>query len=141
MLLDLEDSRVASLLVLAYLRNSLSTVAKYSFRPDQRLLNTKPIKRVLNCGLKCVRRDLIIFVLPVQTSNRIGLILSKRVGKANVRNRIRRRLRECFRTTVNLMADYGDIVIIVRKSASKKDYDSLCTTFCSALKTLPKQNN
>lgn len=49
---------------------------------------------------------------------RLGLTVSKRVGKAVKRNRIKRLLREFFRLHKEKMPESRDILIIVRKRVS-----------------------
>ncbi len=49
--------------------------------------------------------------------------MSKRVGKAVVRNRVKRRLRECIRLTP--CKPGWDVVFIARSAASEADYHQL----------------
>ena len=55
---------------------------------------------------------------------KVGFSVSRKVGNAVVRNRIRRRLRECFRP---LLGDVkpGLYVIVARPSAAKATFQSL----------------
>lgn len=63
--------------------------------------------------------------------NRYGFIIGKRLGKAVVRNRVRRRLREGVRT---LAASGGwDIVISARAAAAQADYQELKRAVASLL--------
>ncbi len=63
--------------------------------------------------------------------NRYGFIVSKRVGKAVVRNKVRRRLREGVRT---LPVRHGwDIVISARSPAAQADYHTLTNALASLL--------
>jgi ribonuclease P protein component len=55
--------------------------------------------------------------------SRYGLSVSKRVGKAVTRNRMKRLLREILRST--LLEPGWDIVFIVRPRAASADYASL----------------
>lgn len=52
--------------------------------------------------------------------SRFGLVTSKRVGNAVVRNRVRRRLREVLRQ-LNLMPGW-DIVFVARRAAATAKY-------------------
>jgi len=55
--------------------------------------------------------------------SRFGFSVSKRVGKAVVRNRVRRRLRECVRLTPYKQG--WDVVFIARNPSSEADYHRL----------------
>ncbi len=55
--------------------------------------------------------------------SRYGLSVSRRVGKAVVRNRVRRRLREILRST--LLKPGWDIVLVVRPKASAAEFAAL----------------
>jgi len=56
---------------------------------------------------------------------RIGFSVSKRVGGAVVRNRVKRRLREAARQQVTSLALGWDIVIAARPSAAQQPYAAL----------------
>lgn len=57
--------------------------------------------------------------------NRYGFIVSKRLGKAVVRNRLRRRLREAVRTIHPQMKPGYDVVIIARLPSLSLSYGEL----------------
>ncbi len=52
---------------------------------------------------------------------RIGLTVSRRVGGAVLRNRIKRRIREWFRTHRELLPSGVDLVVIARRGAGELD--------------------
>lgn len=65
---------------------------------------------------------------------RVGIVVSRKVGKAVVRNRVRRRLREALRSLlrdgVSPRARFGgvpsfDLLVIVRPEAATADYATL----------------
>ena len=65
---------------------------------------------------------------------RFGLTVTKRLGKAVVRNRIRRRLREALRTGGANEARPGfDYVVIARAAALTRSFASLVADFHQAL--------
>jgi len=68
------------------------------FRPRQRLRRGSDFRRVLKAGWR-VSGALFVMVAAVSEAgcSRLGLTISRRVGKAAVRNRVRRLLRESFR--------------------------------------------
>ena len=58
---------------------------------------------------------------------RIGLTVSRRVGGAVVRNRVKRRLREWFRTSALRASGGLDMVVIARPSAARLSVLALST--------------
>ena len=94
--------------------------------------------RVQNASQK--RRGKRLVVLKDQSvsqdSLRVGYTVSKRVGNAVVRNRVKRRLREMTRASAALLQPGWDYVIIARHSAAFADYRSLLKDFECQLRGL-----
>lgn len=68
---------------------------------------------------------MVLSVLKGVPESRVGLITSRRLGNAVVRNRVRRRLRELARTTrPQLQADCW-LVLIGKRGASTAAFDSV----------------
>lgn len=57
---------------------------------------------------------------------RLGLTVSRRVGNAVVRNRVKRRLREWFREARWELSGTWDIVVIARREAAGLEFRSSC---------------
>ncbi|MBN1312382.1 MAG: ribonuclease P protein component [Anaerolineae bacterium] len=71
-------------------------------------------------------RVLVLNTLPSGLShNRFGFVVSRRVGKAAVRNQVKRRLRAAIRVWIPRLAAGYDIVIIARPAASDVSYQEL----------------
>ena len=49
---------------------------------------------------------------------RLGITVTRRVGKAVIRNRVKRQVRECFRRRRALLDDGLDVVVIARAGAA-----------------------
>jgi ribonuclease P protein component len=64
-------------------------------------------------------------------STRFGLIASRRVGNAVVRNRLRRRLREMVRLSMPNIRQGIWIVLVVRSAAGRATGDALRSEFAS----------
>ena len=64
--------------------------------------------------------------------NRVGITVSKKLGKAHIRNRIRRRLREVYRLNESKFQPGWDIVLVARSKALDADFD-LLTKNCLSL--------
>lgn len=56
---------------------------------------------------------------------RFGFSVSSRIGKAAVRNRIKRRLREAMRLRIDQVAPGWDLVFIARQPIRTADYDEM----------------
>ena len=58
-------------------------------------------------------------------TNRVGITVSKKLGHAVVRNRVRRRLREAYRLSEELFQPGWDMVIVARSRAISGDFGEL----------------
>ena len=67
-------------------------------------------------------------------SNRVGLTVSKKLGKAHVRNRTRRRLREVYRLNEEKFRPGWDIVVVARTKAVEAPFDKLTKSYLSLAK-------
>ncbi len=65
-------------------------------------------------------------------ANRVGITVSKKLGHAVVRNRVRRRLREVYRLNEAQFAPGWDIVVVARTRAIKAPFDELTKAYLSA---------
>ena len=72
----------------------------------------------------------------------MGIVVSRKVGKAVVRNRVRRRLREALRDSLNEGVTSAatnhsrpsfDLLVIARPSAAEADYHELKRSLRSAM--------
>ncbi len=65
---------------------------------------------------------------------RLGIITTKALGPAVIRNRARRRIREAFRLNQGLLAHPADIVLIARSSIRNLDAARVTDDLIRALK-------
>jgi len=83
----------------------------------RRLSGKIEFKRVFLEGKRIESKNLIVFVLNNEHKfNRLGLIVKKEIGKAVVRNKIKRRAREAYRQINRKLFQGYDIIILVKKS-------------------------
>ena len=66
--------------------------------------------------------------------NRVGLTVSKKLGKAHVRNRVRRRLREVYRLYEEQFQPGWDIVVVARSKAVDAEFSRLTKSYLSLAK-------
>ena len=64
-------------------------------------------------------------------SNRVGITVSKKLGHAVVRNRVRRRLREVYRLNEARFAPGWDIVVVARSRCISADFGRLTQAYLS----------
>jgi ribonuclease P protein component len=90
-----------------------------------RLLQSRDFKRVLESGERRSSQSFAIFLAsqspgaqPAETLRpKLGITVSKRVGNAVVRNRIKRCVREWFRHARRWLPGEKDMVVIARPAA------------------------
>ncbi len=61
--------------------------------------------------------------------NRLGITVSKKLGKAHVRNHVRRRLREIYRLNEERFRPGWDIVVVARSRAVDAPFSRLTGSF------------
>ena len=62
-------------------------------------------------------------------TNRVGITVSKKLGKAHVRNRVRRRLREVYRLNEDKFRPGWDIVVVARSRAVDAPFEKLTKSY------------
>jgi len=86
-------------------------------------------------GIRSARRDNQVLEAP-----RVGFTVTKRVGNAVVRNRVKRRLRAAAAEVVPFYASAGnDYVLIGRKQALDRPFQSLTSDLKWALRKLDER--
>ena len=68
--------------------------------------------------------------------NRVGITVSKKLGKAHVRNRVRRRFREIYRLNEDKFQSGWDIVVVARSRAVGAPYAKLERAYLSLAQKL-----
>ena len=67
-------------------------------------------------------------------TNRVGITVSKKLGHAVVRNRVRRRLREVYRLNEARFQPGWDIVVVARSRALSADFGELTRSYLALAK-------
>ena len=97
------------------------------FRRAQRLTRASEFRRVRDFGRRLPGNLLSVAVLkdPSPDPLRVGIVTSRKLGAAVVRNRVRRRLREIVRRHQHEIAAGTCMVVIARPSAAAASYHRL----------------
>jgi ribonuclease P protein component len=102
-------------------------------RREHRLTRSKDFAAVYRSGRPFTDRLLVLRAAANgRDGNRYGFVTAKSVGKAVVRNTVRRRLREVLRSQT--LRSGWDIVIIARRAAAEADYEELSRSARGLLK-------
>ena len=94
-------------------------------------------RRIYRRGRSAVSGGVVVYCLPNKHGkSRLGLTVSTKVGKAVVRNRVRRRIREIFRLSQGKMKQGYDCIVVARTRAAHADYWELKRAFEKTCKKL-----
>ncbi|MGL6105684.1 ribonuclease P protein component [Romboutsia sp.] len=95
--------------------------------------NTKGLKKdsdfrkVYKHGKSFANKYLVMYILENKSdSSRVGISVSKKVGNAIIRNKIRRRIKEAYRLNIDENVKDGyDIIFIARVSSKEINYKDI----------------
>ena len=92
---------------------------RFCFTKADRILRRKEFLRLAASGKRIQNRCFIAVYSPGQTGRtRLGITVTKRVGSAVTRNRIKRYTRECFRLNRHVITGIWDINVIAKQEAA-----------------------
>jgi ribonuclease P protein component len=99
-------------------------------------------RRMYQRGKSSVNSFLVLYIRPNRFGhNRLGVTVSAKLGKAVVRNRIRRRLREIWRLNDGQLKQGYDMVLVARGRSVRSSYQEMEKAYLKAaaeLKLLEK---
>ena len=110
----------------------------------EKILLGRHYRNVMSQGVKHVSRYFVLLGVHAP-KRRVGIIVSKKVGGAVTRSRVKRRLRECYRQTPLWLTPSREkmwhegswpameLVIIARKQATQVDFQRLSSDFVQSL--------
>lgn len=93
----------------------------------RKLSKTSEFKRVFLEGRRIEGKNLIIFILKNDYDfNRLGIIVKKETGKAVVRNKTKRRLKETSRLLNKKLLPGYDIIVLAKNNIRESSYFEIC---------------
>jgi len=95
------------------------------FPKAHRLRKRNEFQQINQLGRKFHTPHFLVFGLQEQTTLRIGVTVSRKVGGAVARNRIKRYLREYFRTQRLRFLLIGSVSIIAKRGAAQLDFQGV----------------
>ena len=103
--------------------------------PEQHRIRTSlQFSATTRSGARHGRRNVVVYVRPTEAGcpARFGFIVSKAVGNAVRRNKVKRRLRELARTTVREAPHGYDVVVRALPPAARAGWDELAADYAKA---------
>ncbi len=101
----------------------MDAMGKMTFGPQERIRKRRDYLNIYRQGTRASTPNFTIITLESPTGvKRLGITVTKKVGKAVKRNRIKRLLREYFRLNKSKLPPSRDIVIMARKGIPWMSY-------------------
>jgi ribonuclease P protein component len=125
--------------------------ASFAFGRERRIRRRADFVHVQTNGERATSRHFVMLVCardPVEKTaevtpqigpSRLGIVATRKVGDATMRNRIKRLCRECFRLWPGFVPDGIDLVVIAREGASELTLDRVRDEWSRARPALLKR--
>jgi ribonuclease P protein component len=92
---------------------------RFSFKKEDRILKRSEFLELTRFGRRFQNDGFIVFIKPGEGNGpRLGITVTRKVGKAAQRNRIKRRVREFFRLNRQHLNQNWDINIVAKSKAA-----------------------
>jgi ribonuclease P protein component len=102
-------------------KTDAGVASPHAFPRERRLRKRRDFLRIQSQSRRVVTPHFVLLIAhqPLRhgAPARLGLVVTRKVGNAVVRNRIKRLCRECFRRWVDLLPVGVDLVVIARAGA------------------------
>jgi len=113
--------------------------ASERLRRAQRIKRRADFRAVQGTGTRAHTRSFLILLRPSAVGERrVGITVTKKVGNAVARNRIKRVVREVFRRNLHFFPDGFDFVFIAKRDAPPVSYEGVREEVRRARKALDR---
>jgi ribonuclease P protein component len=110
-----------------------------------RLAKREDFNKVYRYGKSVANHQFVLYYLPQPKLEhfRLGVSVSKKIGNAVVRNRLRRMMKEIIRLNEQQLASQYDYVLIARKPCAEMEYQAMEKSILHVLRkaSLTKRND
>ena len=110
---------------------------------SRRLRRKADFRRVQADAKRVVTRHFVLLVAPQPAASgpRLGLIVSRKVGGAVARNRVKRLCRECFRLSPGFLPDGVDLIVVARGGADSMKLQEVRDEWASAAAAVRRRSS
>jgi ribonuclease P protein component len=118
----------------------VSESLRFFLKKNQRILKRSEFVSISESGHRFYSDFFIALAMPAGSGcSRIGITVSRKVGGAVQRNRIKRLAREAFRLNRHLLTRPLDINLIARKTAAEKSNRVILQALQDLFEKMPRQ--
>lgn len=104
-----------------------------------RIVRTSDYRAIYSQGRKIHTEKFVLFgQVNAFQRHRLGITVSRKVGGAVVRNRVKRLFREIFRKSSLEIPNHFDLVVNAKRGCAEASYSELCAEFISAAKRMSR---
>lgn len=109
---------------------------RLAMKKEYRIKKNDDFQKVFKKGKSFANRQFVVYKLrrEDETHFRIGLSVSKKIGNAVCRNRIKRCIRQTFHELEQEIDQKNDYIIIARKPAANMDFHEIKKSLIHVLK-------
>lgn len=113
-----------------------------TFGPQERIRKKKDFDRLYKNGNRFRGKYLTLVYLDNNFAfSRLGVVASRKVGGAVLRNRVKRRMRELYRRNKMLISRPVDMVAIAKAESARTSWPEFSEDFLSTLKAMDKRRS
>ena len=103
-------------------------------RAEVTVKENREFRRIYRKGRSAVCPCMVVYCQRNRSgASRLGITVSTKLGKAVVRNKVRRRLREIYRLNRDRMVAGYDVIVVARVRAARTTYQKLEESYLRAL--------
>jgi len=115
---------------------------KFFFKKKDKILKRREFLQLKRCGKRIQDRNFIVIYSDGRVrKNRIGITVSKKLGNAVKRNKIKRLIRENFRMNRDKIAEFMDFNVIAKKKAGEISADMVFKSLDGIFNQIPRREN
>ncbi|MCD6353382.1 MAG: ribonuclease P protein component [Proteobacteria bacterium] len=113
-------------------------MGNFRLRKRERVTKKTEFQIIFKNGARYITRNFIVIIYQNnQGLQRLGVSVSKKVGGAVKRNRVKRLLREFFRLNKGQLPEASDILFIAKPGSSQINYSTLSEEMLGFFQRLP----